>query len=88
MKQTTLPLVIADFKEITKVRLAVSVVFSSIAGFLLGADTINVLHIVLLGLGGYCMVGASNAYNQVIERDLDSLMKEPKTDPFPRVECL
>ncbi|WP_010518465.1 heme o synthase [Croceivirga radicis] len=83
MKQTTLPLVIADFKEITKVRLAVSVVFSSLAGFLLGADSINVSHLVLLALGGYCMVGASNAYNQVIERDLDSLMNRTKNRPIP-----
>ncbi|OQD43753.1 protoheme IX farnesyltransferase [Croceivirga radicis] len=83
MKQTTLPLVIADFKEITKVRLAVSVVFSSLAGFLLGADSINVTHLVLLALGGYCMVGASNAYNQVIERDLDSLMNRTKNRPIP-----
>ena len=83
MKQTTLPLVIADFKEITKVRLAVSVVFSSLAGFLLGADSINVTHLVLLALGGYCMVGASNAYNQVIEKDLDSLMNRTKNRPIP-----
>ena len=83
MKQTTLPLVIADFKEITKVRLAVSVVFSSLAGFLLGADSINVTHLGLLALGGYCMVGASNAYNQVIERDLDSLMNRTKNRPIP-----
>lgn len=72
-----------DFKEITKAKLAVSVVFSAVAGYLLGADEIRVVPILLLTLGGYCMVGASNAYNQVIERDLDSLMFRTKNRPIP-----
>jgi len=74
---------ILDFKELTKVRLAVSVVFSSIAGYLLGADGIDVSGIALLAFGGYCMVGASNAFNQVIEKDLDALMKRTKNRPIP-----
>ena len=82
-KYSTLALIFADFKEITKVRLAVSVVFSSIAGYFLGAYEINLLSIFLLALGGYCMVGASNAFNQVIERDLDALMKRTRNRPIP-----
>lgn len=73
-----------DFKAITKAGLAVSVVFSSIAGFVLGIADFHSLHwIVLLKLaiGGYCMVGASNAYNQVIEKDLDALMDRTKNRP-------
>lgn len=73
----------ADFKEITKVRLAVSVVFSSLAGYFLGAYQIDVVSILLLAFGGYCMVGASNAYNQVIEKDLDALMNRTKNRPIP-----
>ena len=76
-------LVLSDLKELTKVRLAVSVVFSSIAGYLLGAYTLDIFSILLLAFGGYCMVGASNAYNQVIERDLDSLMKRTRNRPIP-----
>ncbi len=73
--------VITDFKEITKVRLAISVVFSSIAGYLLGAYEIDMFSVLLLAFGGYCMVGASNAFNQVIERDLDALMKRTRNRP-------
>jgi protoheme IX farnesyltransferase len=73
----------ADFKEITKVRLAVSVVFSSIAGYLLGAYEISFISLALLAFGGYCMVGASNVYNQIIERDLDALMNRTKNRPIP-----
>ena len=75
---------LADFFEITKARLAVSVVFSSVAGYLLGFDSefpFKWLTLVLLAVGGYCMVGASNAFNQVIEKDLDALMDRTKNRP-------
>lgn len=81
---TSLKSIYTDFKAITKAGLAISVVFSSIAGFLLGIADFQTLHwIVLLKLaiGGYCMVGASNAYNQVIEKDLDALMDRTKNRP-------
>lgn len=73
--------VITDFKEITKARLAISVVFSAIAGYLLGAYEIDMVSVLLLAFGGYCMVGASNAFNQVIERDLDAMMKRTRNRP-------
>ena len=79
----TIASAITDFKEITKMRLALSVVFSSIAGYLLGVDTIAWNTLLLLGLGGYFMVGASNAFNQIIERDLDGLMDRTKNRPIP-----
>jgi protoheme IX farnesyltransferase len=82
-RSTSWSLIFADFKEITKVRLAVSVVFSSLAGYLLGAIEIQFLSLFLLAFGGYCMVGASNAYNQIIEKDLDALMNRTMNRPVP-----
>jgi heme o synthase len=75
-----------DFKAITKAGLAVSVLFSSVAGYLLAFDIDNRFSwtvLTLLIVGGYCMVGASNAYNQVIEKDLDALMDRTKNRPIP-----
>ena len=72
-----------DFKAITKMRLALSVVFSSLAGYLLAAETINYYHLLLLAVGGYCLVGASNAFNQIIEKDLDALMLRTQNRPLP-----
>jgi protoheme IX farnesyltransferase len=75
-----------DFKAITKAGLAISVVFSSIAGFVLGETDFNSfpwIVLLKLAIGGYCMVGASNAYNQVIEKDLDALMDRTKNRPIP-----
>ncbi|MBZ4041791.1 heme o synthase [Flavobacterium hibisci] len=75
-----------DFKEITKAGLAISVLFSSIAGYLLGVNNENPFQwsvLAVLMVGGYCMVGASNAFNQVIEKDIDSLMDRTKNRPVP-----
>jgi len=77
------PSIISDFKEITKMRLSLSVVFSSIAGYLLGTDEVSFYTILLLAFGGYFMVGASNAFNQIIEKDLDALMERTKNRPIP-----
>ena len=73
-----------DFFEITKSRLSISVVFSSITGYLLAAETVDTLHILYLFLGGFCMVGASNTLNQVIERDYDAVMKRTQNRPIPK----
>ena len=78
--------IVQDFKEITKAGLAISVLFSSIAGYLLGFDDtfpFSWSTLVMLSVGGYCMVGASNAFNQVIEKELDALMDRTKNRPVP-----
>lgn len=87
MSTTATPIVkhslLSDFKEITKMRLALSVVFSSIAGYLLGVEEVSFKVLILLAFGGYFMVGASNAFNQIIEKDLDALMHRTKNRPIP-----
>ena len=72
-----------NFLEVTKHRLSLSIVFSSVAGYFLGAEIIDFQTLALLVVGGYCMVGASNVYNQIIERDLDVLMDRTKNRPIP-----
>ena len=71
------------FFSLTKVRLAISVVFSTLAGYILAADKIQGLDMLLLLIGGYCMVGASNSFNQIIEKDKDALMNRTKNRPLP-----
>ncbi len=75
--------VITDFKQLTKVGLSLSVVFSSIAGYLLAAEVVDTFIIIQLAIGGYFMVGASNAFNQVIEKDTDALMIRTMNRPLP-----
>ncbi|OIQ21769.1 MAG: protoheme IX farnesyltransferase [Flavobacterium sp. MedPE-SWcel] len=84
--QVSIKSIFADFVAITKARLAISVVFSSVAGYLLGfsdAYPFSWITLILLTIGGYCMVGASNVFNQIIEKDLDALMDRTKNRPLP-----
>ncbi|RXM42080.1 heme o synthase [Flavobacterium sp. YO64] len=83
-KTFSIKAIFQDFKEITKAGLAISVLFSSIAGYLLGVNDEHPFKwsvLAVLAVGGYCMVGASNAFNQVIEKDIDSLMDRTKNRP-------
>lgn len=85
-KTFSLKSIFLDFKEITKAGLAISVLFSSIAGYLLGVNNEHPFEwsvLAVLSIGGYCMVGASNAFNQVIEKDIDVLMDRTKNRPVP-----
>ena len=75
--------IISDLKQLTKVGLSLSVVFSSVAGYFLAVEIINFSTVLLLALGGFFMVGASNAYNQVIEKDTDAIMQRTKNRPLP-----
>ncbi|WP_322551535.1 heme o synthase [Flavobacterium psychraquaticum] len=75
-----------DFVEITKARLSISVVISTIAGYLLGFSQEQPFQwsvLLMLMVGGYCMVGASNVFNQIIEKDLDANMDRTKNRPLP-----
>lgn len=82
----TKPSLFSLFTAITKARLTISVMFSTLAGYALGVDSWNISTfkvLLLLSIGGYCMVGASNVFNQIIEKDLDALMDRTKNRPLP-----
>ena len=74
------------FISLTKARLALSVVFSSIAGYFLAVDVVDFNELILLVVGGYSIVGASNSFNQIIEKDKDVLMDRTKNRPLPAKE--
>tara|TARA_A200000113_G_scaffold50523_1_gene41551 strand:+ start:7580 stop:8440 length:861 start_codon:yes stop_codon:yes gene_type:complete len=74
------------FTSLTKARLALSVVFSSIAGYFLAVDVVDFNELILLVVGGYSIVGASNSFNQLIEKDKDALMDRTKNRPLPAKE--
>lgn len=82
-KQFSVTLLFNDLKELTKFGLSVSVVVSSLAGYFLAAPVIELKTVLLLAVGGYCMVGASNAFNQIIERVPDAVMKRTMNRPIP-----
>ena len=81
--KTSMKLILSDVKQLTKVGLSLSVVFSSLSGYLLAVDIVNYSILFLLALGGFFMVAASNAFNQIIEKDTDAIMKRTQNRPLP-----
>ena len=72
-----------DLGLLLKFRLAFSVVLSSVAGYLLGTPQVQVLELLILALGGFAVVGSSNAFNQLWEIQQDSLMLRTQNRPLP-----
>ena len=69
--------------ELTKYRLSISVLFSSIAGYLIAINTFSIETFMLLISGGFFLIGASNGFNQVMEKHTDALMDRTKNRPIP-----
>lgn len=77
----TKQLKISDYVQLMKLRLNLSVVFSASAGYLLAIDVFSLSVFIALTLGGILVVGASNGFNQIIERNRDALMDRTKNRP-------
>ena len=85
-KTLTTSVEISFIKEVirlSKLRLSTSVVFSSVAGYILGFTSFNWTQFILLIIGGITVVAASNALNQMYEKDRDALMKRTRNRPLP-----
>ena len=72
-----------DFFILTKARLSLSVVFSSLSGYFLAPTIIDFQEIIFLSIGGFFLAGSSNAFNQIIEKDYDKKMQRTKNRPIP-----
>ncbi|MBT3646220.1 MAG: protoheme IX farnesyltransferase [Cryomorphaceae bacterium] len=66
-----------------KHRLSLSVVFSSVASYLIAFEVFSLYTLMLLIFGGFFVVGASNGFNQIIERKRDALMTRTQNRPLP-----
>ena len=80
---TPKPSLIKEALRLGKLRLSTSVGFSSVAGYFLGMEVFSWTQLALLIFGGITVVAASNAYNQIYEKDRDALMNRTKGRPLP-----
>lgn len=74
---------VSDYAAFTKARLTILVVISSVIGYAIGAAYFSWMEVLWLSVGGYMLTGASNGFNQVIEKDIDILMKRTEKRPLP-----
>jgi len=74
---------IKDLLAFVKVRLTFSVVLSAALGFGIAPTPFSAWNLVLLIFGGFFITGAANGFNQIIERDVDGLMKRTMNRPLP-----
>ncbi|WP_035807164.1 heme o synthase [Lunatimonas lonarensis] len=73
------------YLDLLKFRLSALVTFSAVFGFVLGHSSPGFSWSGLIGLivGGFLISGASGAANEILERDLDRLMKRTQSRPLP-----
>jgi protoheme IX farnesyltransferase len=76
----------SDFSKLIKLRLTFLVVFSASISFLIGSKVnghINWTNWLILIAGGFLVTAAANCFNEIIEKDLDKLMKRTADRPIP-----
>ena len=71
------------FLLLTKHRLSLLVVFSAVVSYVTIAESPKLSIVLYLSIGGFLITAASNAFNQVIEKNLDALMMRTKDRPMP-----
>jgi len=73
-----------DFVALAKPRLNMLVVASTLAGYVMAdGESLGIARVVGLLLGTGFVAGGASAFNQVMERDLDALMRRTRLRPLP-----
>ncbi len=83
MTKEKTPSLLKDIGTLFKVRLGFFVVLSSVLGWFMGVENVDLGNLLLLIGGGYLLTGASNGFNQIIERNNDAIMARTRNRPLP-----
>ncbi len=71
-----------DYEQLVKLRLNLTVVFSAVIGFGMGAVVENWYMALLLAIGGFLVTASANTINQLLEIDYDKQMKRTANRPL------
>ena len=73
-----------DYVALAKPRLNLLVVASTLVGYAMGSgEPLGIVRVFGLLLGTGLVAGGASAFNQVMERDLDALMRRTRMRPMP-----
>jgi protoheme IX farnesyltransferase len=76
--------VVADYYQLTKPGITMSVLVSMLVGFILGSGAnINFVTLIHALIGTYLIAAGTGAHNQFMERNFDGLMKRTSKRPLP-----
>ena len=74
----------SDYVALAKPRLNLLVVASALAGYAMaGGDATSVAGVLALVAGTGLVAGGASAFNQIMERDADALMRRTRSRPLP-----
>jgi protoheme IX farnesyltransferase len=74
----------SDYVALAKPRLNGLVVASALAGYAMsGGDTSDIARVLAVVVGTGFVAGGASAFNQIIERDADALMRRTRLRPLP-----
>lgn len=73
---------LTDYGLLFKFRLSITVVFSSVMAFAIASPKVNLIDVLYLFLGGFLITAGANAFNQLLEKEYDRLMKRTQNRPI------
>lgn len=77
---------LADYAQLSKLRLSSFVIFSSVMAYIYGLSSgavISIPLLILFALGGLLVTISSNALNQILEKEQDTKMSRTELRPLP-----
>ncbi|HYC59245.1 MAG TPA: heme o synthase [Thermoanaerobaculia bacterium] len=81
--RATVGTVARDYLQLSKSRIVLMVLITTISGFLFAADVVNGLLLLHTLLGTALVAAGTNALNQYVEREHDARMHRTRTRPLP-----
>ena len=74
---------VKDYLALAKHKLTLTVVITSVLGFLFAGGKLFSLSFLILFVAGYLVTACANSINQILEQQYDSLMQRTKNRPLP-----
>ncbi len=71
-----------DYLLLFKFRLSITVVFSSVIAYCIAVASADFTNVFYLFIGGFLITAGANAFNQVLEKEYDKLMKRTQDRPL------
>jgi len=82
-KSAGVGLVVRDYTQLVKLNLTLIVVLTALGSFVIASGlSFGWYQLITLALGGFCITSASNALNEVLEKDYDRIMSRTKDRPL------